>query len=260
MPSIKTSLPHLGSHIDHSLLHPTLTTPLITKGIHLAISTRCAAICLTPSSLTLAKSILSSQSSTTTNSLPAICTVIAFPHGTASSYAKISETIDALKNGATEIDLVVNISKVLSHEWDYVDTEIEAIQRLCTASGAILKVIFENDYLSDEEIVELCRICTRHKVAYVKTSTGFGFKKDPATGGYGYDGATVRQVKLMKENVGEGVKVKAAGAVRSLDAFLEMISLGVERVGLSATAEILDEAKRRGVGEEETEVEFHVKA
>lgn len=153
-----------------------------------------------------------------------------------------------------EIDMVVNVGKVLSHDWDYVRSEIAQINKAVVAGGGILKVIFENDYLGDGEIVRLCEICSEVGVAFVKTSTGFGFVRG-GDGRYGYVGATVRQVRLMREHVGEGVRVKAAGGVRSLDDLLVMRSLGVERVGATATVAILEEARARGIGEEVVEVE-----
>ena len=115
-------------------------------------------------------------------------------------------------------------------------------------------MIFENDFLSSFEIVKLCEICTLEGVAFVKTSTGYGFVKG-VDGRYSYEGATVPHLKLMKEHVGNGVKVKAAGGVRTLDELILVLSLGVERVGASATEAILEEAVRRGIGEEEVEVE-----
>lgn len=150
--------------------------------------------------------------------------------------------------------MVVNIGKVLSHDWAYVETEIAQINRAVVSGGGLLKVIFENDYLGDGEIVRLCEICTRVGVAFVKTSTGYGFVKG-GDGRYGYEGATVRQVRLMREHVGAGVQIKAAGGVRTLDEVVVMRSLGVARVGASATGAILEEARRRGIGEEEVEVE-----
>jgi len=178
--------------------------------------------------------------------------VLVLTNSTAS--IKISEAAEAVDSGAHEIDMVVNVGKVLSGEWDYVEHEIQAINRVVTAKGALLKVIFENDYLQDEHIVRLCEICTRQGVAFVKTSTGYGFVKQP-NGMYSYKGATIPHLRLMKQHVGPGVQIKAAGGVRTLDEFLYVLSLGVTRIGASATKAMLEEAKARGIGESEVEVE-----
>lgn len=150
--------------------------------------------------------------------------------------------------------MVVNVGKVLGHDWGYVEDEIAQINAAVVGGGGVLKVIFENDYLGDGEIVRLCEICRRVGVAFVKTSTGYGFVKG-ADGRYAYEGATVRQVRLMREHVGSEVGIKAAGGLRTLDDLILMRSLGVTRVGATATVAILEEARRRGIGEEEVEVE-----
>ena len=149
----------------------------------------------------------------------------------------------------------MNVGKVLGGQWEYVEEEIRAINEAVVAEGGVLKVIFENDFLEREHIARLCRICTEVGVAFVKTSTGYGFVKQ-ASGQYDYVGATVPHVKLMKESCGEGVKIKAAGGVRSVDEFLYMMHLGVSRIGTSGTAAILEEALKRGIGDEPVEVKL----
>jgi deoxyribose-phosphate aldolase len=184
-----------------------------------------------------------------------ICSVIGFPHGNSTTEIKVLEARAAAQSGSKEIDMVVNVGKVIGEDWDYVADEIRQINEAVVAEGAILKVIFENDYLQDQHIVKLCEICTELGVAFVKTSTGYGFVKQP-DGAYNYKGATVPHLKLMREHCGPDVQVKAAGGVRSLDDLLHVMSLGVTRIGATATVPMLDEARRRGIGQEPKEVSF----
>jgi deoxyribose-phosphate aldolase len=142
--------------------------------------------------------------------------------------------------------MVVNIGKVLGEDWNYVSDEIKAVNLAVTRLGAILKVIFENDYLEDAHIIRLCEICSEHAVAFVKTSTGYGFVKQP-NGFYSYAGATDHALRLMRLYSAPGVQVKAAGGVRTLDDLLRVHELGVTRIGATATQEILEEAKKRGI-------------
>jgi deoxyribose-phosphate aldolase len=175
----------------------------------------------------------------------AICAVIAFPHGNSTSAIKLQEAEAAVEAGATEIDMVVNIGKVLGGEWEYVSGEIKAINTLVVSTGAILKVIFENDFLEDQHIIRLCEICSQHAVAFVKTSTGYGFVKQP-NGFYAYAGATDHALRLMRLHTAPAVQIKAAGGVRTLDDLLRVRALGVTRIGATATREILEDAKLRG--------------
>jgi deoxyribose-phosphate aldolase len=141
--------------------------------------------------------------------------------------------------------MVVNIGKVLGGDWGYVSDEIKAVNETVVRDGAILKVIFENDYLGDAHIIRLCEICSEHAVAFVKTSTGYGFVKQP-NGFYSYAGATDHALRLMRAHCAPGVQVKAAGGVRTLDDLLRVRGLGVTRIGATATKSILEEAKERG--------------
>jgi deoxyribose-phosphate aldolase len=158
----------------------------------------------------------------------------------------VAETEQVIADGATEVDMVVNVGKVLSGDWDYVSNEIKAINDTCLAHGAILKVIFETDFLQDEHIIRLCEICSQHKAGFVKTSTGFGFVKQP-NGFYAYQGATEHDIALMRQHSDPAVQVKASGGVRDLDALLKMRELGATRIGATATKAIIEEAKKRGI-------------
>jgi len=228
----------LAKMIDHSLLHPTMTDEAIRSGCELARTYDVATACVKPYAIKLAKSILD-------GSAVGVCAVIAFPHGNSTTAIKVREAAEAVASGATEIDMVVNIGKVLGGDWDYVSDEIKSINQTVVHGGAILKVIFENDYLEDVHIIKLCEICSEHSVAFVKTSTGYGFVKQP-NGFYSYAGATDHALRLMRAHSAPGVEVKAAGGVRSLDDLLRVRELGVTRIGATATREILDEAKSRG--------------
>jgi deoxyribose-phosphate aldolase len=174
-----------------------------------------------------------------------VCAVIAFPHGNSVSAIKLLEAGAAVDAGAVEIDMVINIGKALGGDWVYISEEIRKINEFVVSSGAILKVVFENDYLEDAQIIRLCEICSEHAVAFVKTSTGYAFVKQP-NGFYSFAGATDHALRLMRAHSAPGVQVKAAGGVRTLDDLLRVRALGVTRIGATATREILEEAKRRG--------------
>jgi deoxyribose-phosphate aldolase len=228
----------LARMIDHSLLHPSLSDDKISAGCHLALQCGAATACVKPYAIGLAKEILK-------GSHTEVCAVVAFPHGNSVTALKVREAEDAVRSGASEIDMVVNIGKVLSGAWEYVAAEIRAVNQAVTGEGAILKVIFENDFLADGHIRRLCAICAECATAFVKTSTGYGFVQQ-ADGKYSYAGATEHQVRLMRESCPPSVKVKAAGGIRTLDDLLRFRRLGAARIGASATAAILEEAKQRG--------------
>jgi deoxyribose-phosphate aldolase len=252
---IKVSLPLLAKQIDHSLLHPTMTNQEVTDGLRLSATYGVATACIKPYTISLAKEILAGIG-------VGICAVIGFPHGNSTTKIKVQEAIEAMDEGATEIDMVVNIGMVLSNtpeSWAYVQSEIAAINTAVLERRGILKVIFENDFLGPEQIERLCRICTEVGVAFVKTSTGYGFVKRSVPGVdeslYGYSGATDEDLMLMRRTAGPKVQIKAAGGVRTLDDLIRVMALGVTRVGATATKAILEEAKRRGISEDLTEVE-----
>ena len=234
----KISLKKLAKMIDHSLLHPTLTDRAIACGCELAREYDVATACIKPYAIQLAKSILDGSD-------VGVCAVIAFPHGNSTTTLKVQEAEESVAAGALEIDMVVNIGKVLGGDWDYVSNEIKAVNRTVLHAGANLKVIFENDYLEDAHIIRLCEICSEHAVAFVKTSTGYGFVKQP-NGFFSYAGATDHALRLMRLHSAPGVQIKAAGGVRTLEDLLRVRELGVTRIGATATRDILDEAKRRG--------------
>jgi len=233
------TLKAIAKMIDHSLLHPTMTDEIITDGCELAKKFGVATACVKPCSTAMAKRILEGSD-------VAVCAVTGFPHGNSAVSIKIEETRLAIREGATEIDTVVNIGKVLGGDWDYVSAEIRALNSAATGGGAILKVIFENDYLQDEHIVKLCEIASKAKVAFVKTSTGYGFVRQP-NGTYAYKGATDHHLQLMRAHCPPSVGVKAAGGVRTLDDLLRVRALGVTRIGATATEAIIEEAKKRGI-------------
>ncbi len=233
------SLKSIAKMIDHSLLHPQLTDSALFDGCNLALKHDVASVCIKPYAVMMAKEILS-------NSDVKVGTVIGFPHGSNHIDVKIKEAEKALADGAEELDMVINIGKVLSREWEYVSGEIKTINDLVVASGGIVKVIFENDFLTkDEYKVKLCELCNKHSVAFVKTSTGFGFVKS-TDGQYNYNGATDSDLILMRRESINSIQIKAAGKVRTLDDILRVRSLGVTRVGATATESILLEAKKRG--------------
>ncbi|GKZ29465.1 hypothetical protein AbraIFM66950_005025 [Aspergillus brasiliensis] len=246
--TITVTLTQLAKMIDHSLLHPTMTDADILAGLKVARDNHVATACVKPYLIPLAKKELAGSD-------VQICPVIGFPHGNSTTEIKVAEATAAAQAGGAEIDMVVNIGKVLGGDWGYVTDEIRRINEAVTANQAILKVIFENDYLQSEHIARLCEICTRLGVAFVKTSTGYGFVKQ-ADGSYNYKGATVRDLKLMRAKSGDKVQVKAAGGVRTLDDLLHVMSLGVTRIGATATVAILEDARKRGIGNEPVEVSF----
>ncbi|MEK7477085.1 MAG: deoxyribose-phosphate aldolase [Candidatus Coatesbacteria bacterium] len=225
--------------IDHSLLHPTMTDAIVTEGCEVAKSHGVATACVKPYSTAMAARILEGSG-------VAVCTVTGFPHGNSTVAIKVEETKLAMREGATEIDTVVNIGKVLGGDWEYVTAELREVNAAATGGGAILKVIFENDYLQDEHIVKLCGICSKLQVAFVKTSTGYGFVRQ-SNGMYAYQGATDHHLQLMRANCPPSVQVKAAGGVRALDDVLRVRALGVTRIGATATVAILEEARKRGI-------------
>jgi deoxyribose-phosphate aldolase len=213
--------------IDHSLLNPTLDDEALEQGCRLALDCDVASVCIMPYYLKRCAELLKGSSVMAS-------TTIGFPHGGHTTAVKVAEALQALSDGAQELDMVVNISKVLSGDWNYVRAEIKAVVDAAHAAGQKVKVIFENCYLTDPLKIRLCQICGGFNADWVKTSTG-----------YGTGGATREDLKLMREHSPAHVQVKAAGGVRDLDALLAVRALGVTRVGASRTQEILDECKRR---------------
>ena len=233
------NLRQLAGMIDHSLLHPTMTDQEIIEGCELAKKHNVATACIKPYCIPMVRDLLAGSG-------VGVCPVIAFPHGNSATSIKVKEAEAAAQAGGSEIDMVVNVGKVLGGDWLYVSDEIKAINEAVTANQAILKVIFENDFLTDDHIIRLCEICAEHQVAFIKTSSGYGFVKQ-SDGTYNYQGATEHHLKLMRKHAPPSVQIKAAGGIRTLDDMLRCIELGATRIGLSATEAILNEAKQRGI-------------
>jgi len=217
----------IAKMIDHSLLNPTLDADALEAGCRLAVEYDVASVCILPYCLKRCAEILS-------GSTVVPSTTIGFPHGGHATAVKLAEARQALADGGRELDMVVNISKVLSRDWNYVRADIAPIVEAAHAAGAKVKVIFENCYLADEHKIRLCELCGELRADWVKTSTG-----------YGTGGATMDDLKLMRRHAPAHVQVKAAGGVRDLDTLLAVRAIGVTRSGASRTREILDECKRR---------------
>ena len=213
--------------IDHSLLSPVLTGRQLEEGCRIAVDYNVASVCIMPYYLRRCSEILK-------GSTVMAGTTVGFPHGGHTTAVKLAEAEQALDDGGQELDMVANISKVLSGDWDYVRAEIKVVIDLIHARDQKVKIIFENCFLEDRQKIKLCEICGELNVDWVKTSTG-----------YGSGGTTIEDLKLMRKHSPKHVQVKAAGGIRDLDALLEVRALGVTRVGASRTTDILDECKLR---------------
>jgi deoxyribose-phosphate aldolase len=225
----------IAKMMDHSLLQQTVTDEELEAGCQLARSYDVASVCIKPYAVPLAGRILA-------GSTVAVGTTIGFPHGGHVTAIKVAEAEQAMADGARELDMVVNIGKVLSKDWKYVAADIAAVVEAAHRKGALVKVIFENCFLANEHKEQLCRICGEVRADFVKTSTG-----------YGATGATDEDLRLMRRCAPPHVQVKAAGGVRSYERLLAVRALGVTRVGATATKEILEDCKahlaRRGGGQ-----------
>ena len=219
--------PDIAKMIDHSLLNPALTVPELEAGCELALRYDVASVCILPYYAARCAALLA-------GSTVQPSTTIGFPHGGHTTAVKLAEVEQALRDDATELDMVINISQARSGQWDYVEREIRALTQATHAAGAKIKVIFENTYHDDPAKIRLCQICGGIGVDWVKTSTG-----------YAASGATLADLQLMRRNSPPGVQVKAAGGIRTLDALLEVRALGVSRVGATRTAEMLDDCRQR---------------
>ncbi len=242
---LKYSYEDLAKMIDHSLLHPTMTDQDLEDGCRLAAKYGVASVCIKPYAVKRAAELLRGTG-------VFVGCVIGFPHGNSCTESKRYETELACRDGAVEIDMVVNLGKALSGDWEYVERDVRAVCDEAHAHGARVKVIFENDYLtkggaglsSDDFKRRLCQLCERAGADWVKTSTGYGFVKQP-DGSYNYQGATEHDLALMRASVSPRVQVKAAGGVRDLDGLIKVRDLGGTRCGATATAAMLDEYRRR---------------
>lgn len=228
----------LAKMIDHSILHPTMTDEDLRRECFVAMKYDVASVCVKPYAVKQAVEWLKGSD-------VVVGCVIGFPAGNSAIAVKVFEAENACRDGAVEIDMVINIGKALQGDWDYLTEEIQSVTNACHAYGSIVKVIFETDYVTREaDIVKLCQICTQVGVDYVKTSSGFGFVKQ-SSGDYNYKGATIPVLELMKRSVSPKVKVKAAGGVRTLDQLLAVQEAGCSRCGATATTQMLEDAFQR---------------
>ena len=242
---MRYSYAELAGMIDHSLLHPTMTDRELRAGCRLARKYKVASVCIKPYFVKEAVRLLRGSG-------VVVGTVVGFPHGSSATAIKRAETALACRDGATEIDMVVNIGKVLSADWRFVSRDIAAVVREARRHRAIVKVILENDYLPTDRIKrKVCRLAEAAGAAFVKTSTGYGFVKR-ADGSYGYQGATAADLRLMRRAVSSHVQVKAAGGVRDLDALVAVRELGATRCGATATAAMLTDYRVRARAERTT--------
>ena len=215
----------IAKMIDHSLLKPQLTDREVEEGCRVALEYGVASVCVRPSDVRRAAEVLR-------DSPVRVTTVVGFPHGSTSTVAKVCEAEQALRDGAVELDVVLHIGRLKSRDYVYVKADLEAVTALAHASDALVKVIFENCFLDDEEKIAACRIANELGVDFIKTSTGFG-----PGGAEDYD------LKLMREHASPAIKVKAAGGIRTLERAVEVRKLGCARIGATATVAILDRLK-----------------
>lgn len=217
----------IAKMIDHALLSPTLTTQELEQGIQVALAYDVASVCILPYYLKISTDRL--RGSTVRPS-----TTIGFPHGGHTTAVKLAEAMRALADGGEELELVVNIGKVLSGDWGYVRDDLGGVIETVHEARRKVKVIFENCYLNDEQKIRLCQICGEMGADWIKTSTG-----------YGPGGATIEDLELMRKHAPPRVQVKAAGGIRDLDMLLRARAAGATRVGASRTSTMLDECRRR---------------
>jgi deoxyribose-phosphate aldolase len=217
----------IARRIDHSLLGPTLTDSELREGCRLAAAYRVASVCIKPYAVRMAAEILRETG-------VAVGTTVGFPHGGHAPAVKVFEAERAIDDGASELDMVINIGQALGGDWDAVRAEVAAVTEAAHRRGALVKVIFENCYLDAAQKARLCVLCGEVGADYVKTSTG-----------YGTGGATHEDLILMRRAAPPQVKLKAAGGIRTLDAVIDVVALGCDRIGASRTAEILDDLTSR---------------
>ena len=226
-PRGELAVAQIAAMIDHSLLRPELTLDDITVGCEIAAEHEVKSVCCKPADVVHASKVLAGSS-------VLVGTVVGFPHGSSTTETKVLEAREALQNGARELDMVLNIGRLRGGDETYVAADIRAIVEVAAAENALVKVIFENAYLTDDEKVVACRLTEDAGADFVKTSTGFAAS-----------GATMEDLILMRRSVGPAMQVKAAGGVRTLDTLLAMVAIGVSRFGATATVAMLADAKER---------------
>jgi deoxyribose-phosphate aldolase len=252
---MKYTYEELARMIDHSLLQPTLTDQELDDGCRLAVKYAVASVCIKPYAVKRAAELLRGTG-------VKAGAVIGFPHGNSATESKRYETELACGDGAVEIDMVINLGKAMSGDWAYVERDVRTVCDEAHRHSAKVKVILETDFLTngsaglaaDDLKRKLCQLCERAGADWVKTSTGYGFVKQP-DGSYNYKGATEHDLALMRASVSSRVQVKAAGGVRDLDALIKVRDLGASRCGASATAAMLDEYRRREAAEKSGQAE-----
>ena len=221
--------------VDHSLLSPALTDAELEQGCAIAAKYHTASVCVKPCHVRRAAALLAGTDI-------AVGAVIGFPHGNSTTAIKAAEAEQVIADGAVEVDMVVNIGKVLSEDWAYVTKEILTLVSITKENGALLKVIFENDLLPEDKYkIRLCKICSEAGVDFVKTSTGYNYVKGP-DGKYSYQGATLHDLRLMREFAASEVQVKAAGKSGTLEAVLKLREIGVTRTGTAQTEQLYQDA------------------
>ncbi len=217
----------IAAMLDHSTLQPWLTEADIRHGCEVALKYGTASVCARPCDVPILAAMLK-------GSPVKVCTVIGFPHGAHETAIKAAEAELAVKEGCQELDMVINIGKLKGGDEAYVEAEIREIAEIAHRGGAILKVILETCFLTEEEKVTACRLSERAGADFVKTSTG-----------YGSAGCTIEDLKLMRRSVSEKVRIKGSGGIRDLDTVLAARAAGASRCGVSATEKIMEEAERR---------------
>jgi len=226
-PGLQVTSREIAKMIDHSLLRPDMTKQEVIDGCMLAKELDCATVCVKPCDVVVAMEVLNGSDVLVT-------TVIGFPHGSCLTGIKVLETEIAISQGCKEVDMVLNIGRLKSGDYDLVKNDIRAVCGSAHSHGVIVKVILENHYLSDDEKIKACQICERAGADFVKTSTG-----------YAKSGATIHDLKIMRSTCSDKVRIKAAGGVRTLDGALAVRAVGTERFGATATRVIIEDARKR---------------
>jgi deoxyribose-phosphate aldolase len=221
----------IAGAIDHSVLKPNNTQQEIIDACNVAAKYQTASLCIRPMDVALAAKHLAGSG------VP-VCTVIGFPHGTTTTATKVFESVEAIANGATELDMVLNVSQLVDGYYDEVERDIASVVAAAEAQAenVIIKVIFETALLTPEQIVKACQLTEAAGADFVKTSTGFASA-----------GATVENIRLMKATVGDRLQVKSSGGVRTLDQLIDMLEAGADRSGCSATESVLAEFNEKAL-------------